>query len=374
MRLHARTCFGVNGLMRKLILKLHLYLGLASAVLLIVLGLTGSVIAFEGDIEHWLHSDLWYVKAGTAAMPEADLIKAAEQRFAPARVRSVQFFRQRNLVQLMQMSDGALVYVNPYDGSMLGRTRGASNSQRVLGSIHQVHLRLTPDPRSTPIVAAAGKVVVSWAGLALCLLVPTGLVLWWRKRRASVRLKGSWFRICFDAHQATGIYAGLFLFLAAFTGILIGFDFGEQAIFAVTHSSRPGPRLKMSSTPGDGAAAIGVDGAMEIARRSIPEATVAGILLPLEATAVYTVLMRVPEETSESVHSSVALDRYSGKVLEVRNFMTDSLGYRAIRFNRSVHTGDIWGMPSRIVASLSSLLLVVMAVTGLVIWWKKLAV
>ena len=97
-------------------------------------------------------------------------------------------------------------------------------------------------------------------------------------------------------------------------------------------------------------------------------------MLPLNPTAVYTILMRVPEETSESVHSSVAIDQYSGKVLEVRNFMTDSFGYRVIRFNRSVHTGDIWGTPSHIAASLSSLLLVVMAVTGLVIWWKKLAV
>jgi uncharacterized iron-regulated membrane protein len=45
-----------------------------------------------------------------------------------------------------------------------------------------------------------------------------------------------------------------------------------------------------------------------------------------------------------------------------------------IRFNRSIHTGDIWNLPSHIFVSLSSLLLVVMVVTGLVIWWKKLAV
>jgi uncharacterized iron-regulated membrane protein len=45
-----------------------------------------------------------------------------------------------------------------------------------------------------------------------------------------------------------------------------------------------------------------------------------------------------------------------------------------IRFKRSIHTGDIWGLPSHIVMSVSSLLLVVMAVTGIVIWWKKLAI
>ena len=360
--------------MRMLVLKLHLYLGLASAVVLVILGLTGSVIAFEADIEHWLHSDLWYVKVGSAVLPQADLIRSAEQRFAPARVRSVQMFRDPDLIQLMRMSDGPVVYVNPYDGTIRGQTKGATKSQKALGYIHQIHLRLTPDPRSTPTVAALGKVVVSWAGLALCLLVPTGFILWWRTRRASIQWKGSWFRICFDTHHLAGIYAALFLFIAAFSGILIGFDFGEKAILAVTHSSRPGPPRKLFSAMPEGAASLGVDEAMAIARRSIPDSSIAGILLPAGAKAVYTVLMRVPEETSESVHSSVAIDQYSGKVLEVRNFMTDSLGYRVIRFNRSVHTGDIWGTPSRIAASMSSLMLVVMALTGLVIWWKKLAV
>ena len=111
--------------MRMLILKLHLYLGLVSALLLIILGLTGSIIAFEGDIEHWMHSELWYVKAAAVPAPQAELIKSVDQHFAPARVRSVQMFREGNLARLMQMSDGATVFVNPYDGSILGRTKGA---------------------------------------------------------------------------------------------------------------------------------------------------------------------------------------------------------------------------------------------------------
>jgi uncharacterized iron-regulated membrane protein len=84
-------------------------------------------------------------------------------------------------------------------------------------------------------------------------------------------------------------------------------------------------------------------------------------------------MMRVPEETSETVHSSVTIDQYSAKVLNVRNYLTDSAGYRLIRFNRSIHTGDIFGFPTHILVSLSSLMLVVMVITGLVIWWKKLA-
>jgi uncharacterized iron-regulated membrane protein len=86
------------------------------------------------------------------------------------------------------------------------------------------------------------------------------------------------------------------------------------------------------------------------------------------------VVLRVPEETSGSAHSSITVDQYSGAVLEVHNFLTDSKGYRWIRFNRSIHTGDIGGLAGHIVMSLSSLLLAAMVITGFVIWWKKLAV
>jgi uncharacterized iron-regulated membrane protein len=44
---------------------------------------------------------------------------------------------------------------------------------------------------------------------------------------------------------------------------------------------------------------------------------------------------------------------------------------RAFRANQAVHTGAIWGMPSKILASLSSLTLVVSVITGFIILWRK---
>jgi uncharacterized iron-regulated membrane protein len=217
------------------------------------------------------------------------------------------------------------------------------------------------------------KKIISFAGLFLALLVPTGFILWWRTRRASIKFAGSWFRVCFDAHHAIGIYAALFLFIAAVTGVLIGFDFGEEAIYAITHSGPPGREKPPQSTPAAGATPISVDRAIEIALGAMPGATVAVIQLPLNPKAAYNVQMRT-EETAETVHSAVVIDQFSGQVLKVRNFKTDSMGYRVIRFNRSIHTGDVLGTPTHIIVSLSSLLLVAMVITGVVIWWKKLAV
>src|SRR5690348_3845135 len=97
------------GTLRRVLLQVHLWLGLTAAIFLALLGLTGSIMAFEGDIDRWLNPGLWYVSAGARALPEAELIGAAEQKFSPARVALVQVFRQPNLARLMQMTNRTAV-------------------------------------------------------------------------------------------------------------------------------------------------------------------------------------------------------------------------------------------------------------------------
>jgi uncharacterized iron-regulated membrane protein len=139
--------------LRTAVLKIHLYLGLVAALFLVILGLTGSIMAFEGDLDHWLHRNLWYVTPSGRPLPENDLISMAQHQFPRTRVVAVQFFREANLAQTMQLTDGTRVFINPYDGSILGSTIGAQNLDVALGYIHQMHLRLTPDPRYTPNLA-----------------------------------------------------------------------------------------------------------------------------------------------------------------------------------------------------------------------------
>jgi uncharacterized iron-regulated membrane protein len=362
---------------RTLFLKVHLWLGLTAAIFVICLGLTGSIMAFQDDIEHALHPGFWYVKPASQTMPEALLIRTVEQRFAPARVELVLMPRQKNLAQAMRMTDEATVTISPYDGAILGRIGAeGTTSERILDYIYQFHVLLIPNPQSAGrSFVTAGGILVQIVGIVLCLQIPIGVILWWRSKRASVNWRGSWFRVSFDAHNAVGIYAAVFLFIAAFTGVLT--HLGEPLIVAVTNAamnvSEPLRQTSPESSIIPGGVRIDVEQVLDTARHSIPDATIAMIQLPLKPTAVFTVGMRVPEESSDSVHSSVFIDQYSGETLRVVDFRTYSQSYRVIRLNRAIHTGDIWGFPSHAFVSFSSLLLVAMAITGVVIWWKKLA-
>jgi uncharacterized iron-regulated membrane protein len=362
---------------RFIFLKVHLYLGLIAAIFLLLLSVTGTIMAFEHDIERWLHPGLWKVTPGNGLMPEDELVRIAEQTAAPARVASVQISPRPDVAQVMQLTDRSTLFINPWNGTVNGRTFGTTATQRYIGYIHQLHLRLIPNPQAvSPALSANGKLLVSFAGLILCLLVPTGLILWWRTRRGTIHWSGSWFRISFDMHQVIGIYACIFLFIAAFTGVMVGFDFAERQIYNVMRSPEPNrPRPPQASEPA-GRTRISVDQAIAAARNEVSRGDLVQVQIPTSAKMAYVVQFRAPNDPSVDapVPVSVFVDPYSSEILRVQNLFAESPGYWGVRLNRAIHTGDYLGSLGHVITSLSSFLLGVMVLTGLIIWWKKLAI
>ena len=62
--------------MRRVLFNLHLYTGLAAAWFVLIFGLTGSIIAFETEIDHILHWHLSYVRPQGRALSLAEITDA----------------------------------------------------------------------------------------------------------------------------------------------------------------------------------------------------------------------------------------------------------------------------------------------------------
>lgn len=105
-------------------------------------------MAFENDIDHWLHPTLYYVQVRPHRLPDAELIHVVERRFAPARVAFMHMFRQPDLAVVAQLSDGSTVFLDPYEARILARTTGPSTTQKLIDYIHQLHTHLVPNPSS----------------------------------------------------------------------------------------------------------------------------------------------------------------------------------------------------------------------------------
>jgi uncharacterized iron-regulated membrane protein len=78
------SCLFLSKTVRKKIWQLHSWIGLACALALLVIGLTGSVLVFHEEITDQLHPELKLnapVDPGTARLPVSELTRTIEERF-----------------------------------------------------------------------------------------------------------------------------------------------------------------------------------------------------------------------------------------------------------------------------------------------------
>ncbi len=251
--------------------------------------------------------------------------------------------------------------VNPYTGAVLGvRPPGPD----FLADVHQLHLRLLiRNPGD------AGKKIVSWAGVAMLLLVVTGLYLWWPLKRVKIGGKTSGRRWWFDLHNTVGVFSLLFLLVLTLTGLMIGFEETTVPLFYKATGSAPARPPKVPPKP-PGAVPITPDQAMEIAAQAIPGAFPFQINIPGPGGA-YQIRSRFPEDLTPGGRSRVVVDQYSGEVLFAEGSRTAPAGTRMVILNRALHTGDIFGIPSKALLSLTCLMAVTQVFSGIVMWWKR---
>ena len=94
---------------------------------------------------------------------------------------------------------------------------------------------------------------------------------------------------------------------------------------------------------------------MEIARNAIPGTFPFQINVPGPKGA-YQIRSRFPEDLTPGGRSRVIVDQYSGAVLFAEGSRTAPAGARIVIANRAIHTGDIFGIPSKFLMSLASLM------------------
>ncbi|HWF67686.1 MAG TPA: PepSY-associated TM helix domain-containing protein [Acidobacteriaceae bacterium] len=349
--------------MRKLIFNLHLYTALVVGLFIVILGVTGSIIAFEAELDVLFNPSLFKVQPGPKPLPVSDVfgaLKAAypHQKFGSLYLPSAPD-RSYNYTSYNKGAHNTQIFVNGYTGKIIG-TRSLPT---MLGNIHQLHMRLLMPP-------AIGKDITLIASFVLLWLVGSGIYLWWPLKRVKVKWGASLRRVAFDLHSTVGIFAALFLFVLALTGIFVHFDESlDIHLNKMAHVAEPARMLPSRVEPG--VAPISPDEAIATAKAALPGTKPNVIFLPVGPKGAYRVNMYYPEDLTGN-RSWVIIDQYSGKQLFVESSRTAVFGTKAIIENRAIHTGQIYGYPTKILMSLASLITVLMTITGYYMWWKKL--
>jgi uncharacterized iron-regulated membrane protein len=337
-----------NGSFRKLILNLHLWIGGAAAVLLLLTGGSGALLVFEDLIDRALNPKLASVDPAAATLSLTDLQAALERQYPGDRVLAF------DISDSSDTSYGA--YLQPASGGGMnvavdqhsGKALGVWDDNRFTRKLRGFHTHL--------LAGEAGSAFVGWGAVILLFLSVSGLILWWRSKIFGFSFGTSGAKFQYDLHSTVGVVSFLVLMAFSLTGIVVHWERAAQRWAGQVSHVPVRPRPPQHDSPASGAVPLEPERLVALARTAVPGARVTELDLADSPTRPALVIMKFPKDHTPAGRTRVFLDAYSGKVLSRTSSREAPAAVSYVtRINREIHTGDIGGWPTRIVAAVFSL-------------------
>jgi uncharacterized iron-regulated membrane protein len=369
---------------------LHRYLGLITGIILIIIGITGSLLVFQSEIsDFFLGKQIGKITTQGQPLAIEIILDRVQNHYIqqpeiiPRRVYLPKTRNKPITITIKSKADEwATAYVNPYTGAILADSlSGKSIWQQFLTKIYGLHYGLL-----------AGDIGYRFVGVVaffICILIITGVFLWsgWLKLISGFRIKWNAHpkRVSFDIHKVLGIFTAAFLFLPVFTGFCWNLsEITRPIIYAATLSPMPVEDAKSIILDNKKVPLKPLkfsDRFLQLADSALPGFETAYISLPTDSDEPKSGTFIIRKRSSPddiSWDSSVFINQYSGKIIRVDNGLKMSLGMRFENSFVSLHYGRYWGLLSRILYVFVGLSPTILFLTGFVMWWyrrqnKKLA-
>ncbi len=342
--------------LRLMWLRLHLWLGLGFAPVLVLVGLSGSILVFYREIDIALNRAMLAPPPaiGPAMTPGAILAAglAGTTPAGPAEIR-LRSPRPGETVWSVFVRRGSgleQIAVDPADGRITGR-RDYTNAPVIL--LYNFHHTLLLRPWW-------GEELVGITGIALLVSSLTGLWLWWpRGGKWRVAL---WFkprahsaRRMVDLHRVVGFYGLAVMLVVAVSGIALTFPQAMRVLAGVAPTAVPKP----SAGP-----ARDLDDVLPPGR--LDNARLAGGVWRI--TLVPDGGLRVADDMM------LWIDAHDGRLLTRRVPQDQGAAERILAWQFPLHSGEALGMPGRLAVCAVGLTPTVLAVSGYLMWRRKRAV
>ncbi len=352
--------------------RLHLALGLSAGLVLVVVGLSGSLLVFKHDLDRMLNPGLLQARSPGLELVPADIVALTQARLhSEAETADWQLGwlalprGQGDVYRFHTGPPGApfawMYSIDPGSGEVLGRRAAESGAVYVLFRLHE---RL--------LLGRMGRDLLALLGLVMLVSLATGLWLWWPGRGGWRRAPGWRGRLGAGGwHRRVGLYGLPALALLIVTGILLAApQYSRPVVDAV--SPLQTPLRSLASEPVGVMEDIGLDAALVIAQRALPGAQVTGLGLPRGERGVYWFALADPQHPLRHARrASVWVDRYSGEVLAARGWEQLGSGDRFLEWLLPLHNGSAFGLPGRIAVAAFGLLPLLLALTGWRIWRQR---
>lgn len=369
---------------KKLIGQLHLWLGLATGLVVLIIALTGCIYVFRSEIEPLVYKDRLFVAIpeNGKRLPISQLKDSAFAVIPP----DISLFRiiiptqpDRSAVFVYQKYNEhawtysaytefhKTVFVNPYTGEVV---KVENTKWEFFNVVYVLHVNLL-------LGYELGGPIVNWSVYIFVVLLITGLILWWPSNKKEKgyfwfkwKVTTKWKRKNYDLHRIPGFWTLLIALLFALTGLFYSSpSFNTFARWVANGGEH-----------------------IEEPELSPPDSTVVLSQHPLDliyhktdsmARGAQYIMIRPPFRPGfpygaraymgdvNYTRHEYYFDQFSTRLVTAIQFESRNRGDKLAVLNYDLHVGTIGGMPTKVLAFLACLIVASLPVTGFYVWWFK---
>ena len=358
---------------------LHRWLGLTLGLLLVLIGLSGSLLVFNRELDSALNPALLRNRAACAAPLDADTVVARLQQHWPqARVGMLVLPQQEGGSYRLQFKAPGVALNEAMLDACSGELLGARDRDAV--ALDRAHLMPLLQRWHTMLLQGkAGRAALGYLALVWLAMLLGGLLLAWPlrsgraawRRALSVKLNQSALRGHLDLHRAAGLLALPLMLATAFTGLYNGLpELVRSAVGQVAEVAPEHRRIALEPlAPGE--SAIGWNAARAAAEPYLSNGVQLLALSRQPERGLFQARLLRPDDWQRTGTVRLFISLRDGKVVEVVNPLAGKSGDRFIAALFPLHSGQLGGAAGRVIVALSGLLPALFFITGISAWILK---
>lgn len=343
---------------------IHLWLGLFTGIIVVIISITGCLYVFEKEIRDYLQKDYAFVTS--SKQPHISLVELLQdfEKIAPAqRVTTIKINHTAlNATVSFTTNKHFIYYLNPYTGSLVKKTK-----PDFLVTIEEIHTSL--------LLGETGKFIIRWSVVIFMLMLISGLILWFPaqmrliKQAFTIKWVGSFKRVNYDLHNVLGFYASAILLVSSLTGLYFGFKEVRTAVSFLSGSKLSEGKKAIAKQP-DIAETI-PERYDRMYRKAVIQYPGADLTtLSVRKDGNIRLRLNYPSDW-ERKRNTFFYNAENGQLIRSKLYKDFNRADIIEASNYDLHTGQLFGLFGKIVATIVSLIAASLPITGFIIWLKK---
>jgi len=363
---------------RKIIFWLHLTSGVFAGIVILIMSVTGALLAFQPQIEAFVERDVRTIQISeNAGRLDANTLLSRIQTAKPEiKPTNLTIKSEPGEAAALALGREGTLYINPYNGEITGEN--SKSARAFFQFITDWHRWLGASGENR----AIGKGITGACNLAFLVLAITGIYLWMPRKwsRKNVKAVGT-FRFDqkgkardFNWHNVAGIWTSLVLIVLTATAAVISYQWASNLVYYATGNTPPAPQQpappqQQSNGNAPFVVPANVSSLFSRAEQQSPGWKSIALRFPIGENAIFTI--DEGKYLNKFGRSTLTLNANTAETVKWESYGEQNSGRQLRSWMRFTHTGESFGIVGQIIAFIACLGGTLLVYTGLSLAFRR---